>query len=83
VIRYDTSRIDKEAIMATHTITRPVGPTAVPVRTAPSQPARLDRAARLGAELKQDLPWLLLTVGTAVGAAAATSAWMIHTIHLF
>ncbi len=65
--------------MATHATYVPFQPTAARTVAARST----SRVARLGAELRQDLPWLLLSVGTALGAAAASSAWMIENIHLF
>ena len=65
--------------MATHATYVPFQPAAVRTVAARST----SRVVRLGAELRQDLPWLLLSVGTALGAAAASSAWMIENIHLF
>ena len=62
--------------MATHAIHASTTTT----RTRTSTAAARQRAA---AELRRELPWLLLSVGTAIGAAAATSAWMIENIHLF
>lgn len=61
--------------MATHAIH-----ASTTTRTRTSTAAAPQRAA---AELRRELPWLLLSVGTALGAAAATSAWMIENIHLF
>jgi len=74
--------------MATHA-THATHSTYVPY--VPFQPAAAravvarstSRRSRLRAELRQDLPWLLLSVGTALGAAAASSAWMIENVHLF
>ena len=43
----------------------------------------MSRMSRLRATLRADLPWLLLSVGTALVAAAATAAWMVRSIHLF
>ena len=65
--------------MATHATYVPFQPAAARTVAARST----SRGARLGAELRRDLPWLLLSVGTALGAAAASSAWMIEHIHLF
>ena len=61
--------------MATHAIH-----ASTTIRTRTSTRAGTRRA---GSELRRELPWLLLSVGTALGAAAATSAWMIENIHLF
>jgi hypothetical protein len=33
--------------------------------------------------LRSELPWLAVSLLTAVGAAAATAAWMAESIHLF
>jgi hypothetical protein len=50
-------------------------------RTTRAPHARRGQALR--AEVRAELPWLLVSVLTAVGAAAATSAWMVESIHLF
>ena len=69
--------------MATHSIhpsaaTRTRSATGTRPATEPATATK-----RAAAELRSDLPWLLLSVGTALGAAVATSAWMIENIHLF
>jgi hypothetical protein len=50
-------------------------------RTPAARSASTLSARRI--ELRRELPWLFLTVGTALAAAAATSAWMVESIHLF
>lgn len=50
----------------------------------PARPARAGRRhASFPKQVRAELPWLLVSVLTALGAAAATAAWMVESIHLF
>ncbi len=50
-----------------------------PTRTAHAGRAHVSFPKKVHAEL----PWLLVSVLTALGAAAATAVWMVESIHLF
>jgi hypothetical protein len=60
--------------MATHVL------HAYEASAAPAAPAAKTTTAH---QLRTELGWVAVSVLTAAGAAAATAAWMVESIHLF
>jgi hypothetical protein len=58
--------------------------TAATRRASAQTPSRSSRR-RVGARplRGRELPWVLVSALTGLGAAAAASAWMVESIHLF
>ena len=54
-------------------------------RHASAQPPSRSSPPRVGAQplRGRELPWVLVSALTGLGAAAAASAWMVESIHLF
>jgi hypothetical protein len=61
------------------------GTSAAPTRRASAQSPSRSSRSRVGAQpfRGRELPWMIVSALTGLGAAAAASAWMVQSIHLF